>query len=59
VTEFDFADTLSNRIEKRRAELDDPLSATQYDAALDGSGPAEQTSGAARARSPRSSTGAR
>jgi tetratricopeptide (TPR) repeat protein len=35
VTEFDFADTPQNRIEKRRAELDDPLSATQYDAALD------------------------
>jgi tetratricopeptide (TPR) repeat protein len=35
VTEFDFADTPQNRIEKRRAELDDPLTATQYDAALD------------------------
>ena len=35
VTEFDFADTIQNRIEKRRAELDDPLTAAQYDAALE------------------------
>ncbi len=34
VAEFDFADTIQNQIEKRRAELDDPLTATQYDPAL-------------------------
>jgi tetratricopeptide (TPR) repeat protein len=34
VTEFDFADTVLNQIEKRRAEFDDPLSASQYPAAL-------------------------
>jgi tetratricopeptide (TPR) repeat protein len=34
VTEFGFADTVQNQVEKGRADLDDPLTATQYDAAL-------------------------
>jgi len=34
ITEFGFADTVANRIEQGRADLDDPLPATQYDAAL-------------------------
>jgi tetratricopeptide (TPR) repeat protein len=34
VTEFGFADTIQNQIEKGRAELDDPLTAIQYDPAL-------------------------
>ncbi|HEV8112717.1 MAG TPA: tetratricopeptide repeat protein [Planctomycetota bacterium] len=34
VTEFGFADTVQNQVEKGRAELDDPLTATQYAPAL-------------------------
>lgn len=34
VTEFDFAETVLNQIEKRRAEFDDPLSASQYEGAI-------------------------
>lgn len=34
VAEFDFADTVLNQVEKRRAEFEDPLSASQYEGAL-------------------------